>query len=802
MVLRVDDIATFTGELTTVEHGGALEATVDLEGALSSPEGNFDVAFQEGNFGEVEITEALLKGNLAGTRVVIAEASAETSEGSLSFSGGLEVEREAGLYRLRLNDLSLAREGLELGLDSPAEAVYSSGEGLSVDSFHLSGPPGSIRLSGEMPREGDATLTLEVSDLTGEGWLEEFVGDRFSFRGANLVFIAEGTPAEPRLALSGSVDEILGKGAAVSLAGEVEAEYAGEVIRVKTFRWTAGEGRSLEVTGTVPFDPLGDDPFRPGEISLDGSLAIEDLKSIAFLLPPRFALGGGAEGTLRVSGSWGSLVGDLRMKLRNVEPPDGFKPAPPGPIEADLSLSLSGGEVDFHEISLDSPKFSLNAGGSWAGTATVAGLVRGEDSLLQGTIDLQGKFASPDMRWARGALPKLRRLSGGITGDVSLKGDVRSPDVTADLKIDDGEMSYTGLPLVSELRAAVTVTDERVEVKEAKGELGGAPFEFGGTVGLGGGEDPRFDLAFRGDGILVFRDSGIRLRADTDVTVRGPLSKLEIGGKVALVDSHYVKNIDFVGSAGGGSKPKVKGKGLLFSFQEPPLRDLVFDLTIKAKDPFLVKNQYVKGFIRPDLHLGGTGEHPVMLGKVYVDPFRIFVPAGVVRTEPGFVTFRPGEPDRPWLELRGRSRMMGYAITLRVEGFYDDPRMTFSSNPPLPDAELLMLVMTGTPPESGELQASGAAGSAMAVFLGRGFLSRFFGGGEETQEAILDRFETQVGRDITRDGDPTIDSQFRLTEDVLWEGGSLYLTSEKDRYDDFNYGVRFVVKFGNKKKEE
>jgi translocation and assembly module TamB len=144
---------------------------------------------------------------------------------------------------------------------------------------------------------------------------------------------------------------------------------------------------------------------------------------------------------------------------------------------------------------------------------------------------------------------------------------------------------------------------------------------------------------------------------------------------------------------------------------------------------------------------------------------------------------------------------MGYDITMRVDGFYDEPKITLSSSPPVPDAELLLLVLTGTPPASGEVEAAGAAGSAIAVFLGRGFLGRFFGGGEEAEDMIMDRFETQFGRDITESGDPTIDTQFRLTEDILWKGGTLYLTSEKDRYDDFNYGVRFLVTIKNKEKE-
>ena len=145
--------------------------------------------------------------------------------------------------------------------------------------------------------------------------------------------------------------------------------------------------------------------------------------------------------------------------------------------------------------------------------------------------------------------------------------------------------------------------------------------------------------------------------------------------------------------------------------------------------------------------------------------------------------------------------MMGYDINMRVDGFYDEPKMTFSSTPPVSDAELLLLVLTGTPPSSGDVEAAGSAGSAIAVFLGRGFLGRFFGGGEEAEDMIMDRFETQFGRDITESGDPTIDMTFRMTEDILWKGGTLYLTSEKDRYDDLNYGVRFLVQIKNKEKD-
>lgn len=822
---------------------GSLEGSVEVSGTVAAPRGHADLrgrelAFRgypvgdadlrlEGDAGEVRIEtlevrkgeDRLLgsgrylvgEGRLEGVRLEVAVRELADVAGDAvpeewgplgSLDGLVRVEGTLTSPEATVETFTFARGDLKVVLDGPAGIAWSGEEGLSVKEFVLRGPVGTVSLNGKLTPRGDSSLALEVSDLSGEGWLEEFAGDRFTFSGANLLFTAGGTTTEPRLALSGSVKELRGRGATFPMTGEVDAEYAGDLLRVTTFRWSAGEGRSTEITGTVPFDPLDRNPFRPGEISLNGSSSIADLKSIAFLLPPRFAFGGSARGTLQVTGTWEKTTGAVEVSFRDLDPPADLKPVPPGPLAADLSISLSAGEVELKEVRLESPQLNLKAAGSWSGAPTLTGLIRGEDSSLQGTVDVEGSLSSPDIRWASNGIPKLRRLRGELDGSVSLQGEVRNPDITAEIHIDEGEISYTGVPLLSSLDVDLLVVGKGFEVKKATGELGGAPFELGGSIKPGGEEGPVFDLSLKGESILAYRDRGIRLRADADITAKGPLSKLKIGGSAALVDSHFIRNVDFLGSVGGASKPpQVEGKGLLFSFKDPPLRDLVFDLKLVSKDPFKVKNQYVKGFIRPDLHLGGTGEMPALLGKVYVDPFRIYLPTGTIRTDPGFVIFKQGEPDRPWLELRGRSKMMGYDINMRVDGFYDEPKMTFSSNPPVSDAELLLLVLTGTPPASGDIEAAGSAGSAIAVFLGRGFLGRFFGGGEEAEDMIMDRFETQFGRDITESGDPTIDTQFRLTEDILWRGGALYLTSEKDRYDDFNYGVRFLVQIKNKEKE-
>jgi translocation and assembly module TamB len=141
--------------------------------------------------------------------------------------------------------------------------------------------------------------------------------------------------------------------------------------------------------------------------------------------------------------------------------------------------------------------------------------------------------------------------------------------------------------------------------------------------------------------------------------------------------------------------------------------------------------------------------------------------------------------------------MLGYEITVLVEGPYDEPVVTLSSVPPLSNDELLLLLIAGQQPNTAD-DTGGSQGQSMnvAVFLGRDFLSRWFGSDSvEVGESILDRFEVGVGRAVTRSGEDTIEAQFRIADGVLRDGDKLYITGEKDIFDFYNAGLKIVFRF-------
>jgi translocation and assembly module TamB len=359
----------------------------------------------------------------------------------------------------------------------------------------------------------------------------------------------------------------------------------------------------------------------------------------------------------------------------------------------------------------------------------------------------------------------------------------------------DGALSPAlDIPSLSDLQLQAKVSPAGIHVESLTGEMGGAPFRLTGTLTFAGETGPKTDFHLEGTNLLLYRSAGLRVRADTDLSLAGPVSRMRLSGTIALSDSRFSKNYGLVEGVRMTPGVPQTGSGLeLFSIRQPPFRNLRFDVRIIAKEPFEINNNLARGALRPDLLLTGDGLTPLLIGKVYLDPTRLYLPAGRLNMKSGLIRFERSDPGRPELDMLGTASMLGYDITALIEGPYDEPVITLSSVPPLSDEDVLNLLLTGQPPKSTNGRSRNLN---VAVFLGRDMISRLFGKtSDEAEELILDRFDVDIGRNLTESGEETIDAQFRVIDNVLRENDSVYLTGERDRFDYINGGIKLVFRF-------
>jgi translocation and assembly module TamB len=113
------------------------------------------------------------------------------------------------------------------------------------------------------------------------------------------------------------------------------------------------------------------------------------------------------------------------------------------------------------------------------------------------------------------------------------------------------------------------------------------------------------------------------------------------------------------------------------------------------------------------------------------------------------VTFPPPGTGEPRIDIAGRTRQLGYDVRVAIGGTLRAPEVTLSSVPPLPDDELLLLVLAGTPPGTEDDQAMKRILEAnLARFVAESVPA--LAGSRRQRPA--ERIEVEVGRNVTRSG--------------------------------------------------
>ncbi len=223
-------------------------------------------------------------------------------------------------------------------------------------------------------------------------------------------------------------------------------------------------------------------------------------------------------------------------------------------------------------------------------------------------------------------------------------------------------------------------------------------------------------------------------------------------------------------------------------------KNLAFDVEVTARDPVALVGNLYDGSVIPELRLRGTGEVPYVVGAVFLDRFRLSLPATTLRTESGLIRFDEARPLFPELAISATTRMRGLDITVAVTGPFNDPTVAITSSPPIPADDLLLLVTTGRPPSEEGPYDRRSALLTVARFLGADLLRQLFGGTRlDASESLIDRFEFEAGRNLSRTGQETFEARFRLADRVLTASDSLYLAGDRDDFDHYNMGLRVVI---------
>jgi hypothetical protein len=263
-----------------------------------------------------------------------------------------------------------------------------------------------------------------------------------------------------------------------------------------------------------------------------------------------------------------------------------------------------------------------------------------------------------------------------------------------------------------------------------------------------------------------------------------------VTGKVALTNSSLLKNIDLLPiGLPGRPAPQPPTDRPDFSVPQPPIRDWKFDIAVTTKDPFMIRGNLANGGAVVDLHATGTGLRPALQGVVRLQNVEATLPFSRLEISSGSLYFDPSDSFNPKIDLQGTSLIRDYTVHVYVFGTSLSPEAVFSSEPPLPQEEIISLLATGTTRQELVGNNSVLAGRAAMLLITQMYRKIFKKNGEAPKSnSVFNKLDVDVGNVDPRTGQQTATARLRLNEQFM-------LIGDLQVGGDFRGMVKYLIRF-------
>lgn len=722
-VARVGATVDFAGE------GVRPEDTALAEALGSGLDGQVILAWTEGGDG-LHLPRIVLRGEDYG---LDGRAVVEGLEAALRISGSATA---------RMQDLgrvsSLAGRPLGGAADVTVDGAFSPLTGAFDAVLDVTGTDVTVtQVQADALLRGVSRISLSAA-RTPEGTVLR----ELAVSAGTLQARASGTVSSGRSEIGATVDfrdlSMLGGGLRGSVTGALRLEGDAESMRVTL----DGTGRDLG-TGQAEADRLlrGETTLAVEMVVAEGAVRVNALRL------------GNPQVNLTAEGDPAAL--DVRARLADLGL---LLPEFPGPV----TVSGTAGERDMG-YALD-----LRAQGPGGIDARIAGSVARDGSRAD--LDVTGAAQAG----LANAFLSGRLVSGPVRFDLGLRGPLALSSLSGRVALSGGRIADPSLFFALEgVDLTADLSGGQARISGGAGLTSGGEINVAGSVGLAAPFAADLRVALLN---AVLRDPNLfQTTANGEVTVRGPLTGGgTVGGRIVLTGTEV--QIPSTGLGGAADIPDLRhvnepadvratrGRaGLLGGAAtggQAAARPLALDLTISAPSQIYIRGRGLDAELGGELRLGGTtaavvpsGSFSLIRGRLDILGKRLNLSEATLALEGNFV---------PMLSVAASNESDGITSFVRIDGPANEPVVSFTSNPELPEEEVLSRLLFGRGLQNlSALQAAQLA-NAVATLAGRGGVGIV---GRLRQGFGLDDLDVQTGAD----GGATVRAGKYLTENVYTE---------------------------------
>ncbi len=535
---------------------------------------------------------------------------------------------------------------------------------LALSSARLRAAGGDVSASGSYDfNDGTFNLVAQGAgiDIARIGW----IGRRnIDAAGKLLVSVTgSGSLDDPRLKAQATVDSLVLGGQRFG-AFKVSAQTTGRTLNYDVT--TQLQGADLHLQGHTTLSS----PYAT-QAHLDFSrFNIGGLLNMAHV--QAFSAGSALAGTITVSGPLANLrqlQGEARLQQLAVTVAGVHLQS-----EGDAHATLSDGDIHLDPLHVTGEDTDLRAQGS----LSLEGAQQ-LDLAANGSINL--KLAE--------SLDSDLTASGVTTFQVEAHGPLKHPNLQGRIDFQNGSLSLEDLPNgLSQLHGTLAFNQNRLEVKSLTAMTGGGQLSVGGYLAYQHGIFA--DLTVTGKEVHIRYPVGVSSLADAKLQLQGPQNNLLLSGNVLITRFSTSPDLDLTSlAAEAGSSVQTVAP------PNAPSNHVRLDVHIVSSPQLNFQNAFAKLAGNVDLHLRGTLASPSLLGSVSITEGSALIAGTRYDLERGDITFTNPVRIEPIIDLSATAHVEDYDISLGLHGSPQRLAVTYRSDPPLPEADVVSLLALG-----------------------------------------------------------------------------------------------------------
>ncbi|HYM23919.1 MAG TPA: translocation/assembly module TamB domain-containing protein, partial [Vicinamibacterales bacterium] len=333
--------------------------------------------------------------------------------------------------------------------------------------------------------------------------------------------------------------------------------------------------------------------------------------------------------------------------------------------------------------------------------------IAGENTELRlsGSVGLRDRqiaikaTGAADLGILQGVFPRRVRGDGRAELRAAIDGALDQPRFSGTATITNGRIRHSSMPnALDAINGTIQFDPDGIRLDALSATMGGGRIQFGGRIVFDGFVPSQLHVTARGTDMHLRYPEDIRSVIDADLDVEGPVQSPELRGEVTVKSATWNRRVNvpsITDLAARRAAAIESGPSVEAAPTAVPLR---FNLHIAVPSTLRIDNNLARMVANADLSLRGTYDRPVMLGHAEVERGEVIFQGRRYAIRRGAIDFTNPNKIEPFFDVEAETNVrqfsQNYRITVTAAGTTDRLSPTFDSDPPLPTADVIALLLS------------------------------------------------------------------------------------------------------------